>query len=84
MSGCPAALASSTVPIGKEYFQAIQAEWRSRGSRAPIPVAIPQMDPEDIIDAIADTPGDVLDPPVHLPFMIECLLEVWDEEGLYD
>ena len=84
MSGVPALPAGSSVPIGREFFQAVQAEWRSRGSRAPIPVAVPQMDPEDIIDAIADTPGDFLDPPVHLPFMIECLLEVWDEEGLYD
>jgi hypothetical protein len=67
------------------FFQSVQAEWRARPvTRQPIPVAMPQMDPEDIIDAIADTPGEVLDPPVHLPFMIECLIEVWDEEGLYD
>lgn len=74
------------LPVGMDFYKAVQAEWRARpkDGRAPIPVAAPQMDPEDIIDAIAETPGDVLSPPVHLPFMIECLLEVWDEEGLYD
>lgn len=80
----------SALPVGKAYFQAMQAAWR-----APVPEAIAAlqnssrsnelpMDPDDIIEAIQETPGDILVPPVSLPFMIECLIEVWDEEGLYE
>jgi hypothetical protein len=76
------------LPVGKGFFITMRSVWRSsvpqiveanRRSSGQMP-----MDPDDVIEAIQDTPGDLLSPPVRLSFMIDCLIELWDEEGLYE
>lgn len=73
-------------PTGMNMFKAMRQEWRTRtvrGGSSTAPLSA-NMDPDDILDAIEDTPGDLLDPPVHLPYMLDLLADVWEDGGLYD
>jgi hypothetical protein len=74
-------------PTGMNMFKAMRSEWRTRTVRGTGATTAPLstgMDPDDILDAIEDTPGDMLDPPVHLPYMLDLLADVWEDGGLYD
>ncbi|CUG90185.1 Hypothetical protein, putative [Bodo saltans] len=82
--------AAPELPVGKQFFMTMRSAWRApvpeiveANRRSPLSGQMP-MDPDDVIEAIQDTPGDLLSPPVRLSFMIDCLIELWDEEGLYD
>jgi hypothetical protein len=70
-------------PIGRERFLQLRRRWLTPVG-TPRPVPPDQLDEDSIIDAVASCPGDVLDPPVHLPYMAEALAIMWEEEGLYN
>jgi hypothetical protein len=70
-------------PFGRERFLLLRKKWLTP-SGPPRPVPVDQLDEDSIIEAIAECPGELLEPPVHLPFMAEALAVVWEEEGLYN
>uniref|UniRef100_A0A7S1L4W1 Uncharacterized protein n=1 Tax=Neobodo designis TaxID=312471 RepID=A0A7S1L4W1_NEODS len=71
--------------FGRERFLLLRQKWLTPNPNvAPRPVPPDPMDEDDIIDAVTGCPGDVLDPPVHLPFMAEALSIMWEEDGLYN
>ena len=85
--GCEISMCVPKNPTGMNMFKAMRSEWRTRTVRGTGATAAPfstGMDPDDILDAIEDTPGDMLDPPVHLPYMLDLLADVWEDGGLYD
>jgi len=85
--GCEISMCVPKNPTGMNMFKAMRSEWRTRTVRGSGASAAPfstGMDPDDILDAIEDTPGDMLDPPVHLPYMLDLLADVWEDGGLYD
>ena len=72
-------------PFGDELHNAVRQQWKNNTvTSSDNSGGGNQLDMDDIIDAIAETPGEVMHPPVHLPYMLECLIEVWEEEGLYE
>eukprot|EP00758_Cryptobia_borreli_P007646 Tbor_TRINITY_DN5318_c0_g1::TRINITY_DN5318_c0_g1_i2::g.4699::m.4699 len=82
--GCEPTVVPVIGASGLNMYRAMNREWRVRTVRNRTLPLVCEMEPDDIIDAIEDTPGDPLDPPVHLPTMLELLTDVWDENGLYD
>ena len=70
--------------MGIERYLAMRDAWRqptkgaqagtARRSRGQMP-----LDLDSVLDAIEDTPGAPMEPPVALPFMMEALQIFWDE-----
>ena len=69
--------------VGLEGFAAVRRAWRTPTQEMK-PLPAKPMDEDDILDAVEHCPGDVLQPPVHLPLMASALSFQWEEEGLYD
>ncbi len=67
---------------GSQRFEALRAMWLQPTERAPPPRSQrqPCMDLDSILDAVEDTPGDPLEPPVPLPVMMQALQVLWEEE----
>lgn len=82
--GCEPCVNPPKGPTGMKLFQAMRKEWRTKTVNPPPAYTIDDVDPDDIADAIEDTPGDFLDPPVHLPVMLDILIDIWEDNGLYD
>eukprot|EP00744_Colponema_vietnamica_P014193 GILI01019879.1.p1 GENE.GILI01019879.1~~GILI01019879.1.p1 ORF type:complete len:169 (+),score=23.85 GILI01019879.1:118-624(+) len=82
--GCEPCVNPPKGPTGMNLFQAMRKEWRTKTVNPPPPQSIQDVDPDEIADAIEDTPGDVLEPPVHLPVMLDILIDIWEDSGLYD
>jgi hypothetical protein len=76
--------AAPMLPVGKAFFEVVRQQWR-QPTEHQVAVASQDdmMDIEDIMDAVSSTPGDLLSPPVPLPLMVEVLIELWEDEGLY-
>jgi hypothetical protein len=68
---------------GRERFLLLRQKWLTPMG-PPRPVPADQLDEDTIIEAICNCPGDILEPPVHLPYMAEALTIMWEEEGLYN
>jgi hypothetical protein len=82
-SGPAAAVAAAVPAIGMDRFTAVRRSWRTPTCEMK-PLPTKPMDEDDILDAVEHCPGDVLQPPVHLPLMASALSFQWEEEGLYD
>lgn len=82
--GCEPCVNPPKNPTGMKLFQAMRKEWRTKTEEPPPPFTIDDVDPDDIADAIEDTPGDILEPAVHLPVMLDILIDIWEDSGLYD
>lgn len=82
--GCEPCVNPPKGPTGMKLFQAMRKEWRTKTINPPPPLTIDDVDPDDIADAIEDTPGDYLEPAVHLPVMLDILIDIWEDSGLYD
>nr|CCC50237.1 conserved hypothetical protein [Trypanosoma vivax Y486] len=91
-------LEKTGIPVGQEYFRALQSAWRNEGIYANDgkdkgqctrsvrpPVDISCLDESDIEEAIEDAVGTLLQPPVPLSFMVSnVLVPQWELGGLYD
>ena len=82
--GCEPCVNPPKGPTGMKLFQAMRKEWRTKTQNPPPALTIDDVDPDDIADAIEDTPGDFLEPSVHLPVMLDILIDIWEDSGLYD
>lgn len=82
--GCEPCVNPPKGPTGMNLFQAMRREWRTKTVNPPPPMQIQDVDPDEIADAIEETPGDILEPPVHLPVMLDILIDIWEDSGLYD
>ena len=70
-------------PPGLARYQEVRRRFLQR--KIPYkPIPGEPMDVDAITDAIEDCPGDRLEPPVPLDYMAEVLVEIWEDEGLYD
>ncbi|KAK7194342.1 hypothetical protein NESM_000349500 [Novymonas esmeraldas] len=78
-------LVVTSIPVGMEYFRAVQSRWLAPAQRA-LPPATEEEDLNDsaILEAVAETNGDVLSPPVPLGYMIDLYVPQWRSEGLYE
>ena len=71
--------------FGRERFLILRKRWLTPNPNTqPLPVDPDQLDEDEILDAVANCPGDELVPPVHFPYMAEALSLLWEEEGLYN
>lgn len=75
----------AALPVGMEYFRALQTRWLAPAQRA-MPPATDEDDLNDsaILEAVAESNGDVLSPPVPLGYMIDLFVPQWQSEGLYE
>ncbi|ORC92844.1 uncharacterized protein TM35_000021700 [Trypanosoma theileri] len=78
---------ATELPVGKEFFLALRAAWREEAAPRDVlpPTDEADLDDSFIHDAIEDTVGTVLAPPVPLAYMVsEILVPQWELGGLYD
>lgn len=82
------------IPCGEAFYYALRFHWRRQappGSAAAAEVALlpPLPDEEDlddslIMDCVCDDYKGVLDPPVPLSYIVDCLVPEWEDEGLFE
>lgn len=84
-SSAPSSVVVSALPVGIDYYRALQARWATPESRAMPPAAeVEDLNDSVILDAVSDSNGSVLSPPVPLGYMIDLFVPQWRAEGLFD
>ncbi|CAJ1989798.1 hypothetical protein conserved [Leishmania donovani] len=78
-------LVVSSLPVGIDYFRALQSRWLIQEQRS-LPPATDEEDLNDsvILEAVSEPNGDVLSPPVPLGYMIDLFVPQWRSEGLFE
>ncbi|CBZ28030.1 conserved hypothetical protein [Leishmania mexicana MHOM/GT/2001/U1103] len=78
-------LVVSTLPVGIDYFRALQSRWLAQEQHS-LPPAADEEDLNDsvILEAVSEPNGDVLSPPVPLGYMIDLFVPQWRSEGLFE
>ncbi|CAG9576533.1 conserved hypothetical protein [Leishmania major strain Friedlin] len=78
-------LVVSSLPVGIDYFRALQSRWLVQEQRS-LPPATDEEDLNDsvILEAVSESNGDVLSPPVPLGYMIDLFVPQWRSEGLFE
>lgn len=81
-------LPTTEVPVGVDYYAALQKAWSRQPEILPNlpPIAleaeIHMAEIQDVMSADADS--EELNPPVPLGLMVGCFAEDWRDDGLYD
>jgi hypothetical protein len=87
-NGTSAALPTTELPVGMDFYTALQKAWSRRPKNPPkLPPLASEADVNisDIDDALSgDSDYEELNPPVPLGLMISYFAEDWRESGLYD
>ncbi|GET89571.1 hypothetical protein, conserved [Leishmania tarentolae] len=75
----------SSLPVGIDYFCALQSRWLARDQCSLLP-ATDEEDLNDsvILEAVSESNGDALSPPVPLEYMIDLFVPQWRSEGLFE
>lgn len=88
LSAIPSLLPTTEVPVGMDYYTALQVAWSRRPTNPPKlpPLASEdEVNISDIDDVLSgDSDYEELSPPVPLGLMISYFAEDWRENGLYD
>ncbi|KAG5476508.1 hypothetical protein LSCM1_04221 [Leishmania martiniquensis] len=75
----------SVLPVGIDYFRALQSRWQALAQRSlPPPADEEDLNDSVILEAVSEANGDVLSPPVPLGYMIDLFVPQWRSEGLYE
>jgi hypothetical protein len=75
----------SALPVGIEYYRALQARWATPELCHLAPAAEEEdLNDSVILEAVAEPDGNVLSPPVPLGYMIDLFVPQWRAEGLFE
>ncbi|KAG5502259.1 hypothetical protein GH5_05231 [Leishmania sp. Ghana 2012 LV757] len=84
-AGGASSVVVSVLPVGIDYFRALQSRWLALAHRSlPPPADEEDLNDSVILEAVSEANGDVLSPPVPLGYMIDLFVPQWRSEGLYE